>query len=279
MNVCEANKKVSEEVLNFILNVSDVKEESITDYLIWKWRELDARFRYLNVKSFTRHEESSTTGADFELELWLVGRSFHFPLVFQAKKFVKQFDSYHKKLNYPAGTKAQLTTLLNYAKVKKRLPFYVFYSIPDESTKTICGSHDSSVTGVFIADANTVKKFADGIYGMKISKNDLLNTSNPFHRIFCCPLAKPGSYFTRYSSQPFSTVYKPTKGTLPTYVNMLLDGRMAEMGKQETIGVIKQNELRVFRAVGVYDMRDIDEVRFGHPHSPKRWVGDLAEYV
>jgi|GEM_PF-3885934 len=33
MNLCEANKTVSLEVKNFRLNVSDVKEESITDYL------------------------------------------------------------------------------------------------------------------------------------------------------------------------------------------------------------------------------------------------------
>lgn len=42
MNICEANKAVSLEVKKFMLNVLDVKEESITDYLVWKWRELVA---------------------------------------------------------------------------------------------------------------------------------------------------------------------------------------------------------------------------------------------
>jgi len=53
-----------------------VKEESITDFLLWKWRELDKRFKFINITTFTRSDEGSRTGADFELELWLVGRSF-----------------------------------------------------------------------------------------------------------------------------------------------------------------------------------------------------------
>ena len=71
-DLCVANKAVGVEVRDFILNVPDAKEESITDYLVWKWRALDTRFNYVNVKTFTRQEENAKTGADFELELWLV---------------------------------------------------------------------------------------------------------------------------------------------------------------------------------------------------------------
>ena len=259
MNLCESNKAVSLEIKNFMLNVHDVKEESITDYLVWKWRELDARFKYINVSTFTRHEESTTTGADFELELWLVGRKFHFPLVFQAKKFVKRHDAYVNKLNYPAPTQGQLKTLLNYAKTKKKLPFYAFYSIPDKNTQTMCRAHEASNTSIFMADAHTVKKFADGMYGKQISKNKLLKASNPFHCMFCCPLTQSGNYFTRY----FSTLAEATEphdnDTLPNYVNMLLSGQILELDKKEALSVIQQNELHTFRAVGVYDMRDFED--------------------
>lgn len=94
MKLCKTNKAISLDVREFMGNVSDVKEESITDYLVWKWRKLDPNFKYLKVSTYTRHEENSTTGADFELELWLVGRRFHFSLIFQAKKLVKPYDSY-----------------------------------------------------------------------------------------------------------------------------------------------------------------------------------------
>lgn len=258
MNLCDANKEVSLEVKNFMLNVPDVKEESITDYLVWRWSELDRRFKYINVSSFTRQNESTTTGADFELELWLVGRKFHFPLVIQAKKFIKPNDSYVTKLNYPAGTQGQLTTLLAYAKAKKKLPFYALYSIPDSNTQTMCPAHDVSGTAIFMTDAHTIKKFADGMHGKRVTKNKLLKATNPFHCMFCCPLAQCGNYFMSYFSELTEGAYAHDNERLPSYVSLLLSGRILELGKEEMLAVINQNELRSFRTIGVFDMRDSD---------------------
>ena len=123
LELCEANKAVGTEVRNLILNVPDAKEESITDYLVWKWRTLDKKFNYINVKTFNRHEENAKTGADFELELWLVGDTQCVPLLFQAKKFNRPFGGYVSKLNYPKNTQAQLQKLLRYAAAKRMLPF------------------------------------------------------------------------------------------------------------------------------------------------------------
>jgi hypothetical protein len=259
MNLCESNKAVSLAIKSFMLNVPGVKEESITDYLVWKWHELDARFKYINISIFTRQEESTTTGADFELELWLVGRKFHFPLIFQAKKFVKQNDSYVAKLNYPNGTQSQLKMLLAYAKANKKLPFYAFYSIPDENTKTMCGAHDVSGTSIFMADIYTVKKFADGMHGKRISKNKILKESNPFHCMFCCPLTQSGHYFVGYFSDLTEAAEPPDNEMLPNYVNMLLSGRILELGEEEKLEMVNQNKLYTFRTVGVYDMRHFEE--------------------
>lgn len=51
------------EVKNFIRNVPDVGEGSITDSLVWKWRELDSGLKYINTPIFTRQVERATTGA------------------------------------------------------------------------------------------------------------------------------------------------------------------------------------------------------------------------
>lgn len=257
-SLCDANKAVSTEIRDFISNVGDVKEESITDYLVWKWRELDARFHYLNVATFTRHEESSTSGADFELELWLVHRRFSLPLLFQAKKLIKPFDSYVNKLNHPSGTQGQITTLLNYARARKRLPFYAFYSIPDASTATMCAQPQASDGGVFMADAHAIKEFADGKHGRRVSKGALLEASNPFHCMFCCPLGL-GGYFARYFSGISSEGVGIEEGELPIYVRMLLESRMPEMPAQEIRSVIDEHALRTYRAIGVYDLRRNDE--------------------
>lgn len=260
MNICDANKAVSLEVKKFMLNVPDVKEESITDYLVWKWRELDARFKYINISTFTRQDESALTGADFEIELWLVGKDFHFPLVIQAKKFVKNNDSYVAKLNYPAGTQGQLATLIAYANSKKRLPFYVIYSVPDSHTKTMCRDKEESAdTAIFMTDAHTIKKFADGQYGNRISKNKLLKATNPFHCIICCPLIQHNYYFARYFSALAEGAEPQGNEGLPNYVSMLLNSNELELEKDKTLSLIRENELSKFRVVGVYDLRFSDE--------------------
>lgn len=258
MSLCKSNKDVSLEVKKFMLNVSDVKEESITDYLVWKWRELDARFKYINITTFTRQIESTTTGADFELELWLVGRKYHFPLIFQAKKFIKKYDSYVNKLNYPKGTQAQLTRLLSYSKHHGKIPFYAFYSIPDKNTKSMCLRNDVSSTSIFMADAYTVKDYADGKHGKSLSLNEILKRTNPFHCMFCCPRSRSGDYFPRYFSKVIDSNTSHDNESLPDYVKLLLDDQINEAGEKEILKIINQNELKVFRAVGVYDIRDIE---------------------
>jgi hypothetical protein len=108
MKLCEENKRISKEVSGFIENVSEVKEESITIFLMWKWREADSRLNYINVSAFTKEQENKVTGADFELELWIIKRSQSILLLIQAKKFIKDYDGYCGKLNYQANKGRQI---------------------------------------------------------------------------------------------------------------------------------------------------------------------------
>jgi len=239
-----------------MLNVSDVKEETITEYLIWRWRELDKRFKYINITPFTRLDENKTTGADFELELWLVGRTFHARLVVQAKKLVKQFDSHVRHLNYPNATQLQLKTLLSYATSRNRWPVYIFYSTLTDDATTMCAMNNVADTAVFLADAYRIQEFADGKHGRKVSASDLINASNPFHCLFCCPVGGSQRYFRTYLKQATSFTEDSKSDRLPSYVSQLLDGAVAD-GRPEAIReIIFRNELFRFRAVGVYDMRD-----------------------
>lgn len=240
MNLCESNKATSLEVKNFMQNVSDIKEESITDYLVWKWRELDKRFNYINIKTFTRQQENSVTGADFELELWLIKDNGYYPFIFQAKKFIKQYDSYLSKLKYPKNTDGQLNKLMAYSNSHYKYPFYVFYSIPDQNTNTRCCT--SNDTSIFIVDASIIKKFTNGYYGKKISKNDILEKSYPFHCIFCCTNC--------LNKLP------PPQRTLPSHVQMLLENETPPNIDE----IIKKHkkELNRYRIVAAYDMRNAE---------------------
>jgi len=245
MNICSANKDVDVLVGQFIKNVSQIKEESITDYLVWQWKILDARFNYIKVNPFTKEQENKTTGADFEMELWIVGKDHAIPLVFQAKKLMKEYNSYKSAINYPDNTKMQIGTLLAYARTTRKLPFYMFYSVPNAKTKTMCkGPSHGSSGAVYMADALAVQVIANSS-AAKISKNHLLSKSNPFYCLFCCPLgAKENvdgasklaglrSYFELYfpllAGMPLLDTYSVPISELNPTVKSLLEGRTPDV--------------------------------------------------
>ncbi|HDR9799311.1 TPA: hypothetical protein QDC59_002903 [Burkholderia cenocepacia] len=252
MTICDASRALDKEVRLFMENVGDVKEESITDFLVWKWRELDKRFNFIRVHPFNHEEESSRTGADFDIELWLVSRRHHVALAVQAKKFVKRTDSYVAKLRYPRRTKGQLDTLLSYAASNSRRPFYFIYSLPDAALHTMCERGSSELGAVFTVDARRVEEYADGKHGNRLTRDQLLRAANPFHCMFCCPLARDGHYFDHYFSHPregYMMEHKDNE-SLPIYVRQL-------MQRSDTPVNIEEYEVpRQFRLVGVYDMRN-----------------------
>jgi hypothetical protein len=246
--ICEANKALGLEVREFMIHVPDVKEESITDYLVWKWKLLDARFSYVNIKTFSRQEEHSTTGADFELELWFVGKTFAVPLLFQAKKFNKEFDAYMGKLNYPNNTHAQLSTLLAYAAANNRLPFYAIYTAAAAKATTKCKGGGPSDTGVYMVNAKKIQEFANGVHGKRISLSALLAEGNPFHCLLCCPFELTNYFAGYFGKMPGEARYPLDR--LPYYVRNLLNSQVDDISSAHVAEVTHVN------VVGVYDMRE-----------------------
>jgi len=257
--LCDSNKALGHEVHEFILNVPDAKEESITDYLVWKWRLLDRRFKYINATTFNRLEESTHTGADFQLELWLVGRTVSVPLLFQAKKFLKPFDSYVNKLNYPGNTQAQLTLLLSHAKSRKLAPFYAIYTADSSATPLCRGGKADRGSGVYMIDADTIKTFADRTRGRKISLADILARSNPFHCMFCCPLGPTGSYFSEYFDPNRAENALRNRDELPGYVKQIISTETAVADDGTVVTPRIDGDLPPVRVIGVYDLSDADE--------------------
>lgn len=260
MDICAANRDLSVEVRKFIENVGDAKEESITDYLVWKWRELDKRFNYLRVTPFNHEEESSKTGADFDLELWLVGTKSQVALAVQAKKFIKLNDSYVNRLRYPKSSKAQMNKLLSYAKTYGKAPFYFIYTLPQATAQPLChGIHGAKSRiedcSVFMADAVVMEEYADGKHGKRVSRDKLLGSSNPLHCMFCCPLARSEEYFRHYFSKASRPVAGPNS-ELPSYARRLLESSRDPDGKDFVLEPAERELVQAFRLVGVYDMRN-----------------------
>jgi hypothetical protein len=266
MKLCDVNKEISNEVLNFIKNVPDVGEESITDYLLWQWRKSDNRFNYLDVKKFTKSEENKTSGADFEVELWFLGRSFCIPMVVQAKKFLTNYGGYRRKLNYPDDTQEQLRTLLSYAKSKDYIPFYFIYTVPECGTTVLCCEDSLAInhdTGIYIASAYAIEGLANKLKGKRLSRDRILKESSPLHCLFCCPL-EIRKVFTRLCSPEVINFYEEyaTKfngDNMPEYVRYLVSNQAAELEDRRLHRIIVESDLKKYRYVATFDMRDEEE--------------------
>jgi hypothetical protein len=250
MNICAENKAVGLDVRNFLIHVPNVNEESITDYLVWKWEEINdaAKFRCLNVGKFTRQDEHDRTGADFELELWILSPQPPISLIFQAKKFTEETQGYVSKLKYPNNTKYQLDTLLKYADdpKHKRKPFYMIYSPADAQTKTGCANCNNNETGMYMIEAKTIEKFANLPPHSRLSLTEILAESLPFHCMFCCSM-NLHEYFARFFSTENQTEQVfPSENPLPRYVKDMLSGELNSDNNYE---------LPPARWVAVYDTR------------------------
>jgi hypothetical protein len=252
MNKCEENKKISYDTWDFIEYVPDVGEESITDYLVWQWRKLNNKFNFLNVKKHTRQFENSISGADFELELWILSRKQSLSFVFQAKKLLKNYNGYTNKLNYQNGANRQVDVLINYARSVRKIPFYILYAQPNNSTRTICPLNEIEKTALFMTDAFTIDKLTVNFQNRRLSKDRILQETNPFHCLFCCPITRDS--LTEYLKRYFPTLTQQEMlyetNEIPNYVEMIASNEIQNIEE-----FILQNELTRFRNIGVLDLR------------------------
>lgn len=247
---CREHKKVCKKVKDFLVNVSSAGEESITDYLLWQWREIDNSFNSIKVSDFTRFEENNKSGADFEMELWVLGPQSSFCIVFQAKKATKDYDGYLSKLRYPKNNKSQLNTLLHYARTNKKTAMYALYSIPDKNTKTMCEAHHASECGVFIAHAEKIKSIASLPKNTEFSKNRLLKISHPLNCLFCCNLETP---CLRGLATPL--LETTSSDETPEYVKYIDNCNGERVDKDKFMELAEGYDISIFRHVAVYNMR------------------------
>lgn len=254
IKACHDNIKIAGEVWDFIDYVRDVGEESITDYLMWQWKKLNNKFNYLSVDKHTRIKENSISGADFELELWILHRGRNTSFVFQAKKLIDNYNSYRNKLDYTPRKKTtrQIDTLINYAKTKNKLPFYIFYSQPNSTTKPKCNFTIAN-NALFMTDAYTVLNIISSCTPRtRLSKNNILNQTNPFHCLFCCPLSidNISSYISAYFPN-INENHNLDNQETPNYVYQIADEQVGDVDS-----LIKENDLNIFRNIAVLDLRD-----------------------
>ena len=172
---CDEVRKVSERLATWIRKQSAINEESATDWLLY---ELSDRLPFMLYKKFTRHQESSESGADWDW--WFVLRRGAIGFRIQAKKVISGADHY-RGLAHTGRTGLQMELLLESSRSANLLAFYALYSGGAPSANTMCGGAIEIFKdeGVFLAAAPTLYKRFIGAGRSRVEASALLGCSNP----------------------------------------------------------------------------------------------------
>lgn len=260
-NICEALQESSGFVHQWLIAQPSVKEESLTDWLLY---DISRKVPSVLYHAFTRHQEAKETGADWEW--WILFKRVSFCLRVQAKKVSPSKDNY-PELARTNRYGLQIDMLLDGANKANAIAMYALYSSQD--LPTMCGKPSSRHDGVFLAGASCLNK--DFITGTRrrIDPTDLLSRSVPFPCIACCPLVeglgvvRMLNFFKKYfafelgiDSERSDTIVIPRglHSQLPVYVSSLLEFR--EKGIPDWWEGEFQFRIREFNAILIYDFRD-----------------------
>lgn len=249
--LCSLHKGIETEVLEFMTEVNSVGEESITDFLLWKWRKANKNFAHFNVEEFSKQVENSTTGADFkiDLNLWVISNAGIASMAIQAKKLTKETNSYlSKTLKYKSkhATDSQLDTLLKYTNKTKGLvePFYMFYSKPEMNVHR---------GGIYLSHANYIKKLTNSAKGTTVTRTQILKENTMFHHLFCLNNTKHKKlrhlFFKRYLKR--ISIHKK----LPKYAEYIIKNRENTIN-EDMLSYFKQFDLGPYKKIAVLDLRE-----------------------
>ncbi len=214
MVLCRNAYKLSEQLYDFITNVSSVQEESITEYLVWQWTILNKKVKFFKHLKLHTKKEEARSGADFELELWILEKGKATPFIIQAKKIIDKYHKYCKEsLNYNKKKPVkQYELLIKRARIENKIPLYMFY---------IRESRDESI---YISDAFEIKKLAEKCSkksGTKLSRKEILDISNNIIDLFC-PRPKKSMKKTKFIAntlyENYSMEFKDLDNDKYTYI-------------------------------------------------------------
>jgi len=197
--LCHTPQTASHHVLGWLRRQPELKEESITDWLLDYFDQNSSQLRYYQ---FNRHEEGRVSGADWDW--WFIQRHGCFKLRIQAKKLRTRHNHY-SDLARCSNAGHQLDLLLDSS---AQLNFYPLYSLygPSQGAERCACAHQP--TSLHICSAQEVYNLVFGSARIHIDSARLLSLTIPLHCLFCCPLTfdkpdgGPESLFDHYFSVP-----------------------------------------------------------------------------
>lgn len=252
---CEILKEASIYVREWIEKQPSVKEESLTDWLLYNISEKAKRIIY---RSFTRNEEAKTTGADWEW--WFLYGKFSYKFRVQAKKINVSGDNY-PSIGYANRHGLQIEKLIEDSNRNNFLPIYAFYT--DKVDKVRCGKNILD-EGVYISGANGLNEKIIKQSRKVIVYNDILEDSIPLSCMLCCPISDRSSDegFSKFISTYFGTEMSSLGKELgryseiPRYIISLLEtaqNSLPDWWEKEFSRYVEN-----VNGILVFDYRDVD---------------------
>lgn len=252
---CNDIKEISSYVKVWIQNQPTVKEESITDWLLY---EISRKIPYVKYISFTRSDEARKTGADWEW--WFVFDKGNYRLRVQAKKGA---DDNYPSIAYTNKYGLQIDKLLSDAEKNNAIPFYAFYT--DQVDQIMCIYSKAQDEGVFLSSA--YRLYTDFIENGKrrVKIDEILLRSNPITCFFCCDLILKGDTpedgFRRfinkyYLSKVFTEKYNNLgyHAQLPQNIRILLNSTSIDVSQWYEKEYRQQ--IQDIDAIVIVDMRE-----------------------
>jgi len=262
-NDCKELRKCCLYIRKWIKQQPSVKEESITDWLLFSISE---KINKISYKAFSRNEEAKHTGADWEW--WFIFNEYSYKMRVQAKKIKINKDNY-ASLAYTNKYGLQIDKLIQNSEEENFIPFYAFYTSKADNVRCRMGITDE---GVYMAGGNNIyNKFI--LSGKKrINYDDILKESTPLSCFLCCPLGKKGMNrigFLRFLAEYFSFENKKNKSNknsnnyeyflgqyeeTPNYIQSFI--KLKREGIPDSWEKEFQHEIKNINSLSVYDARD-----------------------
>jgi len=176
---------ISRECYDWLKKQPNVKEESLTDWILYTVSERSSQFYY---KAFSRNEEAYN-GADWEW--WILTGDYSnytaYRFLVQAKKLKKDQDNY-PLISYSNRNGLQIDLLIDSAKCRNAMPIYIYYSTSSPELnkqienfsfieEDIVAWCESCVNGVYMMMAQKVRDSVFNVPRKKIAEIDLVNSS------------------------------------------------------------------------------------------------------
>lgn len=260
---CEKLERCSKYIKTWINHQSAVKEESLTDWLLYR---ISRKIEKITYRAFSRWQEGSITGADWEW--WFLFPSFNVRIRIQAKKIEPSKDNY-PLIAYTNKYGMQIEKLLNDANLTNSIPLYAFYTNLKEPLR--CEKARGKREGVFLAGGEQI--YSDFVVNGKktVKPNSILEKCVPLSCLLCCPLNEDEDqgflkFLTKYYSLEVSTKAKQSlnrnqdnlRGVyrkVPDYIDMFIKYKEDLPKSWESRF---SRDIEGINALMVYDARDYE---------------------